>query len=155
MECFAKAQVPQNIHGEVVAPIGHILGDSPAFALVTSTQANLLAESSDVGQDVSFHLLHGAVAERVADHASLARVQNLVSRIMCIRRRVHECIVEFCLSNVGSETVYLLEGGVRVEGDAVGSETHDAAVALVLTPELKVSVSFPCVVELIRICNFC
>lgn len=143
---LAEAEITQNVHGEIIAPVGHVLGHRPALALIGRPEADLLAKGAHVGQDVAFHLLHGAVAEAVAEHAPLASVQLLVARIVRVGRRVYKGVVEFGLAYVGLEAVNLLEGRVGVERDAIGPEAHDAAVPLVLAPELEMPVALPCVV---------
>lgn len=146
MKRLSKAEITQNVHGEVIAPVGHVLGHRPALALIGRPEADLLTKGAHVGQDVSLHLLHGAVAEAVAEHAPLAGVQLLVARIVRVGRRVHKGVVELGLAHVGLEAVNLLEGRVGVERYAVGSEAHDAAVPLVLAPELEMPVALPCMV---------
>lgn len=45
-------------------------------------------------------------------------------------------IVEFGLSHVRLKAIYVLQGSVGVEGDAVRTESHDLAVFLVQSPKL-------------------
>lgn len=151
MESFAETQIAENIHGQIIAPVGHVLWYSPALAVCRCAHAELLAESAHISQYVPLHLLHGAVAEAMAQHAPLAGVQSLVARVVGVGRRVHEGIVELGLAHVGLESVDLLERRIRLEGHAVRAEANDGAVALMLAPEFEVPVAFPCMVELISI----
>lgn len=151
VEGLAKAQVSQNVHGQIIAPVGHVLGYCPALALIRRTEADLFAKGAHIGQNVTLHLLHGAVAEAMAKHTPLAGMQGLVPGVVRVGRRVHKCVVELGLAHVGLEAVNFLESSVGVEGDAVGSETHDPSVSLVLAPKLQVPVTLPGVVELVGV----
>lgn len=148
---LSKAQITQDIHGEVATPITHILRHRPPLLILTRPGAHLLAEGTHILQDIPLDALHGAVAERLAHDAALARVQRLVARVVRVGDRVGEGVVELGLADVGLEAVDVLERGLRVEADAVGAEAHGGAVALVQAPELEVPVALPRVVELVGV----
>lgn len=153
VEGLAEAQVAEDVHGQVVAPVGHVLGRRPALLLAAGTGTDLVAKGPHIGEDVTLHLLHGIVGEAVGQDAALPRVQGLVAGIVCVGSRVHEGVVELGLAHIGLETVDLLQGRVGVEGEAVGAETDDLAVRLVQAPELEVPVALPGVVQLVGIGN--
>jgi hypothetical protein len=49
MESLTKAQIAENIHSEVIAPIAHLARLSPTLVLIrTIHHADLLAESADI-----------------------------------------------------------------------------------------------------------
>lgn len=52
-----------------------------------------------------------------------------------------EGFVEASFANIGLESVDVLQGGVRVEGQAVGPESHNGAIFLVDAVEFEVAVS--------------
>lgn len=66
---------------------------------------------------------------------------------------MNEGIVELGLANVGLEAVDGLEGRVGVEGEAVGPETDNLAVLLVVAPELQVPVALPSMIQLVSVGN--
>lgn len=141
MECFSKRQVSQDIHGEVVTPVRHILGRRPPLCLSGRAATNLGGEGAHVTDDVALHLLHGRVGEAVGEDAALASVDVLVAGVVGVGRRVDKGVVELCLADVGAEAVDFLEGRGGVEGDRVGAEADDFALsvlvvlALLLTPD--------------------
>lgn len=153
MECLSKAQVTQDVHGEVAAPVAHVLGDGPSLLTLAGAGANLLAEGAHILQDVPLHPLHGAVTEGLAHDAPLAGVQGLVARVVGVGDGVGEGVVELGLADVGLEAVDVLESGLGVEADAIGAEAHGRTVALVQAPELQVPVALVGVVELVGVCE--
>ena len=149
VEGLAEAEVAQDVHGEPVAPVRHVLGGAPALGFVddAAVVAETLAEGADVGQDVALDLLDGAVGEGVRQDAALAGVQVLVAGVVGVRGRVHKGVVELGLAHVGAEAVDVLEGRVGVDRQRAGPEAHKLAVPLVQAPELEVAVTAPGVVE--------
>ena len=128
VECLSEAQIAKDIHSQVVAPIGHVPGLSPALGVAAAIRhADLLAEGAHVAQDVALHLLHGALGEGVRQDTALAGVDILVAGVVGVGGRVDEGVVELGLADVGAEAVDLLEGRVGVEGNGVGAEAHDRA----------------------------
>src|SRR5687768_12467938 len=81
---LSEAQVSEDIHGQPVTPVGHVLGGSPSLLLVNHTAqvANRVAKRPDVGEDVTLHLLDGAVREGMRQHSALPRVDLLVARVV-------------------------------------------------------------------------
>jgi len=156
MEGFTKAEIAQDIHGQPVAPIGHVLGRTPALLLVRQPAklANAFAECSDVCQDVAFYLLYRAVGEGLGQHTTLPCVHIFIPCVVCIGRRVDEGIVELGLAHVGSEAIDVLERRVGVDRNRAGPESHKLAVFLVQSPELEMAVAFPGVVEHVCISKF-
>ena len=117
VESLPEAQIAEDIHGEVIAPVGHIPRGRPALALhvhihitsgLTTITTKLLAERPDVGQHVPLHLADGAVGEGLREHAALAGVQGLVPRVVRVGHRVLERLVELRLAHVRPEPVDLL-----------------------------------------------
>ena len=152
VERLPVAQIAQDVHGEVVAPVAHDAGRRPALRISRAVEgADLVAEGAHVLQDVALDAAHGAVGEGLGEHAALAGVDGLVARVVGVGDGVGEGVVELGLADVGLEAVDVLEGGGRVEGQAVGAEAHDGAVALVHAPELEVAVAAPGVVQLVRV----
>lgn len=153
VEGLAEAEISQNVHGQPVAPVRHVLGRAPSFVLVdhAAVVANGLAERPDVGQNVALHLLDGAVGEGVRQNAALPRVELLVAGVVRVRGRVHKGVVELGLPYVGAEPVDLLQGRVGVDRERVGPEAHKLAVLLVHPPELQMPVTPPGEVEHVRI----
>jgi hypothetical protein len=141
VESLAIAEIAEDIHGQIVAPVRHVLRRGPALGSIASLRANLLAEGADIGEDVAFHVLQGAVRESMGDYTALARVQSLVTRVVRVGHRMDEGVVELSLADVGLEAIYLLESRVRVERDAVGAEADNLAIFLVHAPKLNVTVS--------------
>ncbi len=132
---LAEAQVAENIHGQVVAPVGHVAGSGPAFALGRGgavAHANLLAKGADIAENVALHLLHGALGKGMREHAALAGVDLLVAGVVGVGGGVDKGVVELGLADVGAEAVDFLEGRVGVEGDAVGAEADNLACWLLL-----------------------
>lgn len=132
VEGLAEAEVTENVHGEVVAPVGHVAGRGPALGVGEGGRAggrgaNLLAKGADVAEDVALHLLHGALGKGVGEHAALAGVDLLVAGVVSVGGRVDKGIVELGLADVGAEAVDFLERGVGVEADAVGAEANSLA----------------------------
>lgn len=155
MESLAKAQITENVHSEVIAPVAHLARLGPALVLINRAihHANLLAESADIAQDISLHLLHGALRKGLGHDTALASMDLLVTRVVRVGGRVDKGIVELGLADVCAEAVDLLEGLVGVEADRIWAETNDRAVSLVHAPKLKLSVALPGVVELVAICD--
>ena len=155
VERLSEAEIAQDIHGQPVAPVGHVLGGAPALLLVRQAAKvpKTLAEGSDVCQDVSLHLLDGAVGECLRQHTALARVHFLVTRVVGVGRRVDEGIVELGLADVGSEAIDLLQRRVGIDRERAGPEAHEFAIFLVHPPELKVPVASPGVVQHVGIGN--
>lgn len=155
MESLAEAQITKNIHGKVIAPVAHLPGLGPALGLFSRAlqHTNLLAESTDVTQDVSLHLLHSTLREGLRHDTALAGMDVLVARVVRVGGRVNKGIVEFGLADVCAEAVDLLEGLVGVEAKRVGAEADNWAVFLVHAPELELPVALPGVVELVSICD--
>lgn len=149
VEGLAKAQITQNVHGEPVAPVRHVLGRAPPLPVRDGPAivANPLAKRPDIRQDISLDLLDGAVRKRMREHAALAGVQVLVAGVVGVGGRVDEGVVEFGLAHVGAEAVDLLQRRVGVDRERVGPEADELAVPLVQAPELKVAVTPPGVVE--------
>ncbi len=134
VESLAEAQVAENVHGQVVAPVGHVAGGGPALGVGSAVaDANLLAKGADVAENVALHLLHGALGKGVGEDAALAGVDVLVAGVVGVGGGVDKGVVELGLADVGAEAVDFLEGGVGVEGDAVGAEADDLAWGGVLT----------------------
>lgn len=154
MKRLAKAQIAQNVHGQITAPITHILRHRPPLRLLPSAGTNLLAKRPHVTEDVPLDALHSTIAKRLAHDAPLAGVQLLVARVVRVGDRVGKGVVELGLAHVGLEAVDVLEGGARVKGQGVGAEAHDGAVTLVQAPELEVPVPPVGVVELVGVCEF-
>lgn len=128
VEGLSKAQITQNIHGQVIAPVGHVAGLGPALVIGTGIiQTNLLAKGADIAQDVALHLLHGALGEGVREDAALAGVDVLVSGVVGVGSRVNKGIVELGLADVGLEAIDFLQSLVGVEGDGVGAESDNLA----------------------------
>lgn len=155
VESLAEAQIAKNIHSKVIAPVAHLSRLGPALSLFSGTlqHTNLLAESTDVTQDVSLHLLHSALGEGLRHDTALTGMDLLIARVMRIGGRVNEGIVEFGLADVCAEAVYLLESLIGVEAKRVGAEADNWAVFLVHAPELELPVTLPGVVELVSICD--
>ena len=152
VEGLSVGQIAENIHGEVIAPVTHDARRRPALLLVAAIlRADLLAEGPDILQDVALDAPHGRVREGLAQDSPLPRVQRLVPGVVGVGDGVGEGIVELGLADVGLEAVDVLEGGVGVEGDAVGAEADDGAVLLVEAPELEVPVALVGVVELVGV----
>lgn len=179
VEGLAKAEVAQDVHGQVVAPVAHVARLRPALGVGAAiVEANLVAKGADVAQDVALHLLHGTLGEGVRQDAALAGVDVLVARVVRVGGWVDKGIVELGLAHVGLEAVDFLEGLVGVEGDGVGAESNHLAwkicvsnpksggeegvsrasilptIFLVHAPELKVAVALVSVVELVCIGDF-
>lgn len=151
---FSKAQVPQDIHRQPAEPVAHALGLGPALGLGApraGARAHGVAKGAHVGQDVPLHLLDGGIAEGVGHDAALAGVQLAVAAVVGVGGRVDEGIVELGLAHVGLEPVDVLEGGGGVEGQGIGTEAHDGAIALVHAPELEVAVAAVRVPELVEV----
>lgn len=111
VESLAVAQIAKDVHSKVVAPVGHVSRLSPALGVgISVLEANLLAESTDVVEDVSLHLLHGTLGKGVREHASLAGVNLLVASVVGVGDGVSKRVVEFSLANIGLEAVDVLEG---------------------------------------------
>lgn len=129
VEGLAEAEITENVHGEVVAPVGHVAGAGPALGVGRGAveHANLLTEGADVAKDVALHLLHGALGESVREDAALAGVDLLVAGVVGVGGGVDKGVVELGLADVGAEAVDFLEGRVGVEGDAVGAEADNLA----------------------------
>lgn len=155
MESLTKAQITENVHSEVIAPVAHLARLGPALVLINRAihHTNLLAESADIAQNISLHLLHGALRKGLGHDTTLASMNLLVPRVVRVGGRVDKGIVELGFADVCAEAVYLLESLVGVEADRVGAETDDRAVSLVHAPELELSVALPGVVELVAICD--
>lgn len=150
VEGFSEAEIAQDVHGEPVAPVGHVLGSGPALLVGegeagcdggTAKVADGVAEGADVGQNVALDFLDGRVGEGVRQDAALAGVQVAVAGVVGVGSRVDEGVVELGLAHIGLEAVDFLEGGVGVDGERVGSEADEFAVFLVHAPELEMSVT--------------
>ena len=128
VEGLAEAEVPEDVHGQPVAPVGHVPRGGPAL-LLTAVRAlgpaEFAAKGAYVVEDVAFGLLDGAIGEGMGQYATLTRVHLLVPRVVGIWSGMHEGIVELGLADVGAEPVYVLEGRVGVEGEAVRTEADD------------------------------
>lgn len=80
MERLSKAQVSENVHGQVAKPVAHTLwaGPLPALLLRRSSDpqstTNGFTERSHVGQYVPLHLLDGTVTKRMRHHTPFARM---------------------------------------------------------------------------------
>lgn len=149
VEGLAEAEIAQDVHGEPVAPVGHVLGRAPALVVLdgAAVVADGLGEGADVGQHVALDLLDGAVGEGVRQDAALAGVQVLVAGVVGVRGRVHKGVVELGLAHVGAEAVDVLQGRVGVDRERVRAEAHKLAVPLMHAPELEVAVAAPGEVE--------
>lgn len=103
-----------DIHGQPVAPVGHVLRRTPSLIILDGTAivADGLAESADVGQDVALYLFDGAIGEGMRQNTALASVEVPVAGVVGVGSGVDEGIVELGLPDVGAEAVDLLEGGV-------------------------------------------
>ncbi len=139
---LSKAQVSEDVHGEVVAPVGHVARRRPALGVgrgngAAGGRAKLLAKGADVAENVALHLLHGAFGKGVGEHAALAGVDLLVAGVVGIGGRVDKGIVEFSLADVGAEAVDFLERRVGVEADAVGAEANNLALEGGISGEQK------------------
>ena len=156
VEGLSEAEIAQDIHGQVAAPVAHVLGHGPALGLAAGgdARADLLAKGPHVLEDVALDALHGAVAERLAHDAPLAGVDVLVARVVRVGHGVRKGVVELGLAHVGLEAVDVLEGRLGVEGDAIGGEAHHGPVALVQAPELEVPVTAVGMVELVGVGEF-
>lgn len=152
VESLSEAQVTKNIHGKVVAPIAHVSGACPTLGLDTSIlTANLLTESADISEDVSLHLLHGTIREGMGQDTALPGVELLVTGVVGVGRRVDKGVVELGLADIGAEAVDLLERSVGVEAEGVGAKADNLAILLVHAPELEMSISLVCMVELVGV----
>lgn len=114
-EGFAEAEVPHDVEGEVVRPVGDVL----AFGTPSSIVILLLAftvidcasypitESADVLEYVFLHPLHRRIGEGMAQHAPLSSVDLLVNRVVrvCRLRGRREDAVELGLADVGAKAV--------------------------------------------------
>lgn len=124
VEGLSESKVTEDVHGEVVAPVRHVLRGAPALAVGGGAAANLGAKGALVGQDVALHLLDGIVREGVRQDAALAGVKVAVARVVRVGRRVHKGVVELGLADIGAEAVDVLEGRGTVDRDAVGPESN-------------------------------
>lgn len=116
VESLAVAQITKDIHSKVVAPVGHVSRLRPALGFgISVLEANLLAESADVVEDVSLHLLHGTLGKGVGEHTSLAGVNLLVASVVGIGDGVSKRVVEFSLANIGLEAIDVLQGLLGAE----------------------------------------
>src|SRR5512142_2313259 len=131
VEGLAEAQVPENVHGQPVAPIGHVPRGGPALVVAAAAlaipAAELAAKGANVVEDVALGLLDGAVGEGLREHTTLARMYLLVPRVVSVRDWMHKGIVELGLADIGAEPVDVLEGRVGVEGETVRAEADDRA----------------------------
>lgn len=111
VESLAVAQITKDVHGKVVAPVGHVSRLSPALGISsTILKANLLAEGADVVEDVSLHLLHGTLGEGVREHTTLAGVNLLVASVVSVGDGVSKGVVEFRLADIGLEAIDVFQG---------------------------------------------
>lgn len=115
VEGFAEGQVPEDIHGQVVTPVGHVLGDCPALAALTRAEADLFAKRPHVRQDIALHVFYGRVGEGLRQNAALAGVHILVASVVGVGNGVGKGIVKLGLTHIGLEAVDILEGGIGVE----------------------------------------
>lgn len=132
VEGLAEAEIAQDVHGQPVAPVRHILGRTPAFLLVghPAQITNCLAKCADVGQDVTLHLFDRPVREGVGKHTALSGVEVLVSGVVGVRGGVDEGVIELGLANIGTEAIDFFEGRVGVDRERIGAEPHELAVFL-------------------------
>lgn len=151
VESLAEAQITKDINSQVGAPVAHILGYRPALAVASEPLANNIAEGADVAEDEPLGLADGVVGEGGGEDAALAGVDLTVAGVVGVGHGVGEGVVELGLDHVGLEAVDVAQGRRRVEGDAVGTEAHDRAVALVQPPELEVPVAAVGVDELVGV----
>lgn len=152
MEGLSIAQITQDIHSQVIAPITHDPWRRPALLLITPIlHANLLTKSPNILQDIPLNAPHGTITKRLTEDSPLPCMQRLIPGVMRIGHGVGKGIVELGLADVGAEAVDVLEGGAGVEGDGVGAEAHHGAVLLVQTPELEMAVAAVGVVELVGV----
>lgn len=156
VEGLAETQVAQDIHGQPAEPITHALGRRPPFLIADPhSRADPLTKRPDVREDVPLHLLDGGITKRMRHDAALARVQLAVAAVVRVGRGVDKGVVELGLAHVGLEAVDVLEGGRGVEGQGVGAEAHDGAVALVEAPEFEVPVAAVRVPQLVQVGEPC
>lgn len=103
---LAVAQITEDIHSKVVAPVSHVSRLSPALGIARAVlKANLLAERAYVVEDVPLHLLHGTLGEGVRKHTTLAGVNLLVTSVVSVGHGVGKGVVELCLADIGLEAV--------------------------------------------------
>ena len=101
VESLTKAQITKNIHSKVVAPVAHLARLGPALIVRRAIcHTNLLAESTDVAEDVSLHLLHGTLGESLRHDTALAGVDLLVAGVVGVGSGMDKGIVELGLSDV-------------------------------------------------------
>lgn len=147
MESLAKAQIPQDVHGQIPKPITHALGRRPPLPVNCPQPApDLLAKGANIGQDVPLHLLDGTITKGMRHDPSLPGMQLLVPAVVCVGRGMHEGIVEGGLCYIGPEAVDFFERGGGVEREGVGTETNNSAceVASVCVSTLEhISPLFP------------
>lgn len=128
VERLSEAEIPENIHGKIVAPVAHIARTGPSLGInVAIVEANLLAEGADVAQDVALHLLHGALGKGVRQDTALASVDILVASVVRVGGGMDKGIVELGLADVGAETINILERLVGIEGERVGAKANNLA----------------------------
>lgn len=86
--------------------------------------------------------------------ASMSGFVDAAVRVECILGRGKHG-VENGLLNVGAMAIDGFQGGVSVDGDAVGAETVDGSVLLVAAVEFEVAVAGPGVVDGVPVCETC
>lgn len=73
VEAFAKTQLTEDIEGQIVAGLGHVL--DPRSHLCTSTEHE--AEFADMLQDRILHAFYSTVGKGLAHHPSLTSMNGL------------------------------------------------------------------------------
>lgn len=127
-EGLAVAQITENVHGKIVAPVGHVPRLSPSLRIAGAIlKANLLAEGADIVENVPLHLLHGALGKGMRQDTALAGVDVLVAGVVGVGDGMGKGVVELGLADVGLEAVDVLERLVGAEGEGVGAVADDLA----------------------------
>ena len=130
-KCFTKTEVSHNIECQIVAPVSHVLRDTPSllFDRIAVVRAQSLAKGADVVHDVLFHSLDSIIGEGLRKYSSLACMSSLVNAVVCIGGILgcREDGVELRFSNVAVEAIDLFQGGIAVDGQTVGSKSYELA----------------------------
>jgi hypothetical protein len=140
---FSKHQIAHDVEDHPITPIRHVplIVPSTVFLLTTISTIFLLPQQPtsrpNIRQDISLQSLDRTITKRMTQHPPLPGMHPLINTTMHIDRRFtrRKSGVEIRLSDIGAKPIDCFQGGGGVEGECVGPNAHDGAIAVVCARE--------------------